>query len=84
MAKRIQAHVKAMYERLKNKQVTRPTDPLLVAVFENADKIDAVVTDLPDGVKVVETSQDAYPATFLPWHLFPARRSCHCDGCRRN
>ncbi|MBI5757453.1 MAG: hypothetical protein HZA46_02910 [Planctomycetales bacterium] len=68
VAKTLREHVKAMYERLKKKQVIRPMDPLFVAIFENADKIDTVVTDLSDGVKVVETSGDPYVVKLIQLH----------------
>ncbi|GEM_PF-845498 len=64
----IQKHVRAMHKRLEEKRIIRPMDPLFVAVFENADKIDLAITDLPDGVKVVESSQDAYVVRLIHAH----------------
>jgi acetolactate decarboxylase len=64
----IQKHVRAMHKRLKEKRLIRPMDPLFVAIFENADKIEMSITDLPDGVKVVETSPDAYVVRLIQEH----------------
>lgn len=64
----LQKHVRVMHKRLKEKRGIRLMDPLFVAVFENADKIEMSITDLPDGVKVVETSQDAYVVRLIQEH----------------
>jgi len=68
VAAKIQVHVKAMYQRLQKKQVIRPMDPLFVALFENADKIDLVMTNLPDGILVKETSKDPYAVKLIRAH----------------
>ena len=68
VAAKIQVHVKAMYERLQKKQVIRPMDPLFVALFENADKIDLKFTELPDGILVKETSKDPYAVKLIHAH----------------
>ncbi|MBI2807809.1 MAG: hypothetical protein HYX68_22740 [Planctomycetes bacterium] len=68
VAGKIQVHVKAMYERLQKKQAIRPMDPLFAAIFENADKIDIEITKLPDGLRVKETSKDAYAVMLIHAH----------------
>lgn len=68
VASKIQVHVKAMYDRLQKKQTIRPMDPLFVGLFENADKIDLVMTNLPDGIIVKETSKDAYTVKLIHAH----------------
>lgn len=68
VAAKLQQHVKAMYERLRKRQVIRPMDPLFAALFENADKIDAAITTVPNGVRVKETSKDAYTVKLIQAH----------------
>jgi hypothetical protein len=68
VAGKIQVHVRAMYERLQKKQTVRPMDPLFAAIFENAEKIDIGITKLPDGLRVTETSNDAYAVKLIHAH----------------
>ncbi len=68
VAAKIQVHVKAMYERLQKKQVIRPMDPLFAAIFENAEKFEIEITNLPDGLRVKETSKDAYCVKLILAH----------------
>jgi hypothetical protein len=61
-------HAWAMQRRLENKQPIRMWDPLFVELFKNADKISLQITKTPKGVKVVETSEDAYVARLIQSH----------------
>jgi hypothetical protein len=61
-------HVKAMYARMKEGRLIRGFDPLFVALFQNADRIQAVITPLPNGVRVVETSNDPYAVKLIKAH----------------
>jgi uncharacterized protein len=64
----LQEHVAAMKTRLEKNQPIRQGDPLFAALFQNADKIVISVTATERGVKVVETSQDAYTVRLLQSH----------------
>jgi hypothetical protein len=64
----LQEHVAAMKIRLEKNQPIRQGDPLFAALFQNADKVVISVTATERGVKVVETSEDAYTAKLLKSH----------------
>lgn len=50
-----------MYDRLENVNPIRMRDPLFREVLANADKIKMEVEHTDHGVRVTETSDDAYP-----------------------
>lgn len=64
----IQVHVEAMYDRLENGNPIRMRDPLFREVFVNADKIKMVVEHTDYGVRVRETSEDAYVVKLIQAH----------------
>ncbi|MBB6054029.1 hypothetical protein [Armatimonas rosea] len=64
----LQEHVAAMKTRLEKNQPIRQGDPLFAALFQNADKVVISVTATERGVKVVETSEDAYTVKLLQSH----------------
>ncbi len=64
----IQEHVAAMHERVKTGRGLRFWDELFVAVFKNHDKIKMVVENTEHGVKVTETSDDAYTVKLIQAH----------------
>ncbi len=64
----IQEHVAAMHERVKSDRGLRFWDELFVAVFKNHDKIEMVVENTEHGVKVTETSDDAYTVKLIQAH----------------
>lgn len=64
----IAEHAWAMQKRLENKQPIRMWDPLFVELFNNADKIRMEITKTPKGVKVIETSDDAYVVKLIQSH----------------
>jgi intracellular sulfur oxidation DsrE/DsrF family protein len=64
----IQEHVAAMHERVKTGRGLRFWDELFVAVFRNHDKIKMVVENTEHGVKVTETSDDAYTVKLIQAH----------------
>ncbi len=64
----IQEHVAAMHERVKTGRGLRFWDELFVAVFKNHDKIRMVVENTEHGVKVTETSDDAYTIKLIQAH----------------
>jgi hypothetical protein len=68
IAKLLRDHVPSMHERLEENFTLRRWDPLYVEIFENRDKILMDVDLLPNGVRVVETSDDPYVAQLIQAH----------------
>jgi hypothetical protein len=68
VAKLIQTHVEAMAARVKEARPIHQRDPLFVEVFRNADKIAMAIERTPKGVRVVETSADAYAVKLIQAH----------------
>jgi intracellular sulfur oxidation DsrE/DsrF family protein len=65
---KIQEHVASMHKRVKEKRGLRFWDELFVVLFRNADKITMKVENTPNGVKVLETSDDAYTVKLIQLH----------------
>ena len=57
-----------MYDRMENVNPIRMRDPLFREVFANADKIKMEVEHTDHGVRVTETSDDAYAVKLLQEH----------------
>jgi quercetin dioxygenase-like cupin family protein len=72
VAARIREHVRAMDARLEDGRPIRRWDPLFAEIFEHADAITMTVEDTPRGVRVVETSDDAYVVTLVRQHAHRA------------
>jgi hypothetical protein len=68
VADMIQVHVEAMYDRVENGNPIRMRDPIFRAIFANADKIKMNVEHTEHGVRVTETSTDAYVVKLLQEH----------------
>jgi hypothetical protein len=68
VAARIQKHVAAMYERVEHQRPIRMRDPLFAELFRHADKIKMELENIPQGVRVVETSDDEYVAKLIKSH----------------
>ena len=64
----LQTHVAAMLARVKDGRPIHQRDPLFVALFQNADRIEARHELTAGGVRVVETSEDAYVVKLLKAH----------------
>ncbi|HSB07918.1 MAG TPA: hypothetical protein VLM38_00290 [Blastocatellia bacterium] len=64
----IAEHAWAMKKLLENNQPIRQWDPLFAELFKYADKIKLQITSTPKGVKVVETSSDAYVVKLMQAH----------------
>ena len=64
----LQTHVAAMLARVKEGRPIHQRDPLFTELFENADRIDARHELTAGGVRVVETSTDAYVVKLLHAH----------------
>ena len=68
VAAKIRTHVAAMYARLKDGRPIHQRDPLFAELFAHAHQIDAVISATPNGVHVVETSDDPAVAKLLHRH----------------
>lgn len=68
VASMIQTHVEAMYGRMENANPIRMRDPLFREVFKNAKKIKMEVEHTDQGVRVTETSDDAYAVKLIQAH----------------
>lgn len=68
VASMIQTHVEAMYGRMENANPIRMRDPLFREVFMNAKKIKMDVEHTDQGVRVTETSDDAYAVKLIQAH----------------
>ena len=64
----IAEHAWAMKRRLENKQPIRRWDPLFDELFKHADKIKLQIIDTAKGVKVIETSDDAWVVKLIQAH----------------
>ena len=76
VAKKIQEHVAGMKWRLEKQQPIRRGDPLFAAIFENAEKFTLVITNTKNGVKISETSDDAYAVKLLQAHAKAVSHFC--------
>src|SRR4249919_3823328 len=56
----LQSHVESMLARVQEGRPIHQRDPLFVELFKNADKIEARHELTAGGVRVIETSKDAY------------------------
>lgn len=64
----LKTHVAAMLARVKEARPIHQRDPLFVELFKHADKISASYEPTATGVKVIETSPDAYAVKLLQAH----------------
>ena len=64
----LQTHVASMLARVKEGRPIHQRDPLFVELFKNADRIEARYERTAGGVRVVETSKDAYVVKLLQVH----------------
>ena len=64
----LQTHVASMLARVKEGRPIHQRDPLFVELFEHADQIAARYEPTPGGVRVIETSKDAYVVKLLQAH----------------
>jgi hypothetical protein len=68
VAAKIQEHVEAMHRRLKESRPIHMRDPLFREIFRQADKVKMAVEKTAKGVKVSETSKDAYVVQLIQAH----------------
>ena len=64
----LQAHVDSMLARVKDGRPIHQRDPLFVELFRHADRIAATAERTAHGIRVVETSGDAYVVKLLQAH----------------
>lgn len=65
---KIQEHAAAMHRRVKEGRPIHLRDPLFREIFANVEKIEMTVEKTPHGVRVRETSKDAYVARLIQAH----------------
>lgn len=68
VAAAIHKHVASMEKRVKDKQPIHLRDPLFAEVFRHADKIKFVYEQTEKGMRVTETSDDAYVVKLIQAH----------------
>ena len=64
----LQTHVAAMLARVQEGRPIHQRDPLFVELFKNADRIEARHELTAGGVRVIETSKDAFVVKLLQAH----------------
>ena len=64
----LQTHVASMLARVKERRPIHQRDPLFVELFKNADLIEARHELTASGVRVIETSKDAYVVKLVQAH----------------
>lgn len=64
----LQTHVASMLARVKEGRPIHQCDPLFVELFKHADQIAANYEATSGGVRVIETSKDAYVVKLLHAH----------------
>jgi hypothetical protein len=64
----LQTHVTSMLARVKDGRPIHQRDPLFAELFRYADQIEAKYDLTPGGVRVIETSHDAYVVKLLQAH----------------
>jgi hypothetical protein len=64
----LKTHVASMLARVTEGRPIHQRDPLFVELFKNADQIAARFEPTAGGVRVIETSKDAYVAKLLRAH----------------
>jgi hypothetical protein len=68
VAMAIQKHVASMEKRVKSKQPIHLRDPLFAEVFRHVDKMKFVYEKTEKGMRVTETSDDAYVVKLIQAH----------------
>jgi hypothetical protein len=68
VAAKIQEHAQAMHRRVKEGRPIHMRDPLFREIFRHADKVTMIVEKIKGGVRVKETSKDAYVVKLIQAH----------------
>ncbi len=64
----LQTHVASMKKRVEEARPIHARDPLFAEIFRNTTKIEMQVEKTAKGVKVLETSDDAYTVKLIQMH----------------
>ena len=64
----LRTHVAAMSARVKEARPIHRRDPLFRELFVNANRIDMRYVSTPQGIRVIETSADAYVVKLIQAH----------------
>ena len=83
IAELIRTHVHQMRTRIDRGNPIRQMDPLFRELFKHSDAITMQVTDLPDGVQVVETSADPQVQLLIRQHAYRAVSEFVAKGMAR-
>lgn len=65
---KLKEHVKWMSVRIKEASPIRMRDPLFAEIFKHTDKIKLIHEETEKGIRVVETSEDAYVVKLIQAH----------------
>lgn len=65
---KLKEHVRAMHGRLEESRPIHMRDPLFAEIFRNADRIDVVIEETANGVRVRQTSDDPYVVKLIQAH----------------
>ena len=68
VAEMLYAHVESMIARVKEARPIHQRDPLFREIVRNASRINAQYERTPKGIRVVETSSDAYVVKLIQAH----------------
>jgi hypothetical protein len=68
VAEKIRVHVRAMDARMKEGRPIHARDPLFAELFRHADAITMTIEPTQDGVRVRETSSDAWVVELIQAH----------------
>jgi|LakMenE01Jun11ns_1017448.scaffolds.fasta_scaffold9948432_3 intracellular sulfur oxidation DsrE/DsrF family protein len=68
ISSKLKEHVKWMSVRIKEASPIRMRDPLFAEIFKHTDKIKLTHEETEKGIKVVETSEDAYVVKLIQAH----------------
>lgn len=68
VAAKIREHVQSMYGRVEDGRPIRMRDPLFREIFRNNGKIEMKLEETDNGVRVVETSDDAWTVKLIQAH----------------
>lgn len=68
VAAKIREHVYWMKERIEKQQPIRMRDPLFAELFKHAAQIKMVTENTPNGVRVMETSENPYVVKLIKEH----------------
>ncbi len=66
----LRRHPREMMDRLEGGRRVRHWDPLFAEIVKYTDKIRMVATDIPNGIEVVETSDDPEVAKLIVAHAY--------------